>query len=34
MTNPAGTATAVSGGIMAHRQQRAQTEFEAAQHQA
>jgi hypothetical protein len=30
----AGTATAVSGGIRAHQQKKAQTEFEAAQYEA
>jgi hypothetical protein len=30
----AGTATAVSGGIIAHRQKQAQTEFEASQFEA
>jgi hypothetical protein len=30
----AGTATAVSGGMMAHRQKKAQTEFEASQYEA
>lgn len=30
----AGTATAVSGGMMAHRQKKAQTDYEAAQYEA
>lgn len=30
----AGTATAVSGGMMAHRQKKAQTEYEAEQYEA
>ncbi|SDL37333.1 SHOCT domain-containing protein [Microbacterium azadirachtae] len=29
----AGTATAVSGGIMAHQQKKARTQYEAAQHE-